>query len=94
MVREADGDLADLGHRLASGEGSEGAPNDLRRELALWEDAARIECLTGELSAVDLMVYPFLALFLRLAGRKSRQGRRHRSASFRLDRSHAEAYHC
>jgi hypothetical protein len=40
------------------------------------------------------MVYPFLALFLRLAGRKSRQGRRHRSASFRLDRSHAEAYHC
>ena len=39
MVREADEDLADLGQRLAS-EGSEGALNDLRQELALWEDAA------------------------------------------------------
>ena len=40
MVREADDDLADFGERLASGEGSEGALNDLRQELALWEDAA------------------------------------------------------
>jgi hypothetical protein len=71
MVREADDDLADLGQRLASGGGSEGALNDLRQELALWEDAATGEYLTGELSAVDLTVYPFLALFLRLAGRRA-----------------------
>jgi glutathione S-transferase len=71
MVREADDHLADLGQRLASGEGPEGALNDLRRELALWEDAATGEYLTGELSAVDLTVYPFLALFLRLAGRRA-----------------------
>jgi hypothetical protein len=51
MVREADDYLADLGQRLASGEGSEGALNDLRQELALWEDAATSEYLTGELSA-------------------------------------------
>ena len=43
MVREADDHLVDLGQRPASGEGPEGALNDLRRELALWEDAA-----TGE----------------------------------------------
>ena len=71
MVREADDYLADLGQRLASGEGLEGALNDLRQELALWEDAATGEYLTGELSAVDLTVYPFLALFLRLTGRRA-----------------------
>jgi glutathione S-transferase len=71
MVREADDYLVDLSQRLASGEGSEGALNDLRQELALWEDAAIGEYLTGELSAVDLTVYPFLALFLRVDGRRS-----------------------
>jgi hypothetical protein len=71
MVREADGYLADLGQRLASDEGSQDALNDVRRELALWEDAATGEYLTGELSAVDLTVYPFLALFLRIAGRRA-----------------------
>jgi glutathione S-transferase len=71
MVREADDYLADLGQRFTSGEGSEGALNDLRQELALWEDAATGEYLSGELSAVDLTVYPFLALFLRLAGRRA-----------------------
>ena len=87
--------LADLGQRLASGEGSKDALDEPRRELALWEDAATGEYLTGELSAVDLTVYPFLALFLRLASRR---------ADFvkddvvgprlcRLDRSHAEASH-
>ena len=40
MLREADDDLADFGERLASGAGSEGALNDLRQELTLWEDAA------------------------------------------------------
>jgi glutathione S-transferase len=71
MVREADDYLADLGQRLASGEGSKDALDEPRRELALWEDAATCEYLTGELSAVDLTVYPFLALFLRLASRRA-----------------------
>jgi glutathione S-transferase len=71
MVHEADDYLADLGQRLASGKGPEGALDDLRRELALWEEAATGECLTDELSAVDLTVYPFLALFLRVAGRRA-----------------------
>jgi glutathione S-transferase len=71
MVREADQNLADFGRRLASGEGSEDTRNDLRRELALWEDAATGDYLTGELSAVDLTVFPFMALLLRLAGRRA-----------------------
>ena len=66
MVREADDYLADLGQRLASGEGSKDALNDVRRELALWEDAATGAYLSGELSAVDVKVYPFMALLLRL----------------------------
>jgi len=71
MVREADQNLADFGRRLASGEGSEDTRNDLRRELALWEDAATGDYLTGELSAVDLTVFPFMARLLRLAGRRA-----------------------
>ena len=43
----------------------------MRQELALWKDAATGEYLTGELSAVDLTVYPFLALFPRHAGRRA-----------------------
>jgi glutathione S-transferase len=71
MIREADQYLADLGQRLASRAGSEDTRNDLRRELTLWEDAATGDYLSGELSAVDLTVYPFLALFLRVAGRRA-----------------------
>jgi glutathione S-transferase len=71
IVREADAYLADLGQRLAAGEGSEGALDGVRQELALWEEAATGEYLAGELSAVDLTVYSFLALFLRLAGRRA-----------------------
>ena len=70
MVREADDYLADLGQRLGSGDGSKDSLNEVRRELALWEDAATRPYLPGELSAVDLTVYPFLALFLRVAGRR------------------------
>jgi glutathione S-transferase len=70
-VREADAYLADLGRCLAAGEGSEGALDGVRQELALWKEAATGEYLTGELSAVDLTVYPFLALFPRLAGRRA-----------------------
>ena len=38
--------------------------------MALWEGAATGDYLTGELSAVDLTVYPFMALFARIAGRR------------------------
>jgi glutathione S-transferase len=71
LVREADDRLADLSQRLASGEGPKDALNDLRQEFAPWEEAAAGEYLTGELSVVDLTVYPFLALFLRVAGRRA-----------------------
>ena len=70
MVREADQYLAPAGNRFVTGEGSEDTLNDLRRELALWEGAATADFLTGELSAVDLTVYPFMALLLRLAARR------------------------
>ena len=36
----------------------------------MWEGAATGDYLTGELSAVDLTVYPFMALFVRIAGRR------------------------
>jgi glutathione S-transferase len=67
-VREADAYLADLGRCLAAGEG---ALDGVRQELALWKEAATGEYLTGELSAVDLTVYPFLPLFRRLVGRRA-----------------------
>jgi glutathione S-transferase len=71
MVREADQYLADAGRRFASGEGSEDALDCLRRELAIWEEAATGDYLTGELSAVDFTVFPFMAVFLRLASRRA-----------------------
>jgi glutathione S-transferase len=71
MVREADQYLADVGRRFASGEGSEDRRDALRRELGLWEEAATGDYLTGELSAVDLTVFPFMARFLRLAARRA-----------------------
>jgi glutathione S-transferase len=56
---------------LASAENPKGPLNDARREFALWEDAATGEYLTGDLSAVDLTVYAFVALFLRHADRRA-----------------------
>ena len=69
MAREADPYLAEVGRRFATGGGSQETLNDLPRELALRDDAAAGDCLTGELSAVDLTVYPFIALLLRVAAR-------------------------
>src|SRR5271154_5652758 len=69
MVREADHYLADVGTRYATAPSEENA-KELRQELALWENAATGDYLSGELSAVDLTVFPFMALFLRLAGRR------------------------
>jgi glutathione S-transferase len=71
MVREADQYLADVGRRFATGAASEDTLKDLRQEVALWEDAATGDYLTGELSAVDLTVFPLIALFLRFAGRRA-----------------------
>ena len=71
MVREADQYLAPAGTRFVTEPGSEEAARDLRQELALWEEAATGDYLSGELSAVDLTVYPFVALFLRIAGRRA-----------------------
>jgi glutathione S-transferase len=70
MVCEADQYLAPVGTRFATTPSEEGA-KDLKQELALWEGAATSDYLAGELSAVDLTVYPFMALFLRIAGRRS-----------------------
>ena len=69
MVREADHYLADIGTRFATAPSEENA-KELREELSLWEGAAAGDYLTGELSAVDLTVYPFMALFVRIAGRR------------------------
>jgi glutathione S-transferase len=70
MVREADQYLASAAQRFATGADG-GETKDIRQELALWDGAATGDYLTGELSAVDLTVYPFAALFLRIAGRKA-----------------------
>jgi glutathione S-transferase len=70
-ARFSDAWCADLGQGFATGGVSKETLDDLRRELAVWEDAATGEYLTGELSAVDLTVYPFVALLLRLAARRT-----------------------
>ena len=71
MVREADQYLADVGRRFSTGAASEDTLKELRQELALWEDSATGDYLAGELSAVDLTVFPLMALFLRIAGRRA-----------------------
>jgi glutathione S-transferase len=70
MVHEADQYFPDFGKRLGSTAAGEDTLKDLRKELAYWEGAATADYLTGELSAVDLTVFPFIALFMRLAGRR------------------------
>lgn len=70
MVREADDYLAKVGTRFAAGPAAEETAKELREELALWEGAATGDYLTGDLSAVDLTVYPLMALFLKIAGRR------------------------
>ena len=70
MVCETDHYLAKVGERFASGAAGDDM-KEIRQELAIWDGFARGEFLTGELSAVDLSVYPFLALFLRIAGRRA-----------------------
>ncbi len=71
MVHEADQYFPDFGRRLSSNVAGEDTLKDLRKELAHWESAATGDYLAGELSAVDLTVFPFMALLLRLAGRRA-----------------------
>ena len=91
MVCEVDHYLAKRRQRFASGAAGEDT-KDVREELARWEGAATGDYFTGELSAVDLSVYPFMALFLRIAGRKTDfvKSRFHRAAPCRwIDRMQA-----
>ena len=95
MVREADQYLAPAGNRFVTGEGSEDTLNDLRRELALWEDAATADVSyrrTFGGRSHGLSVHGALPSARRPQD-GFRQGRRHRTASRRLDRSHAGASH-
>jgi glutathione S-transferase len=70
MVHEADQYFPDFGRRLSSNAAGEDTLKDLRKK-AHWESAASGDYLAGELSAVDLTVFPFVALLLRLAGRRA-----------------------
>ncbi len=70
IVCEIDQCLAKAGQRFASAAAGEDM-KDVREELAIWEGAATGDYFTAELSAVDLSVYPFMALFLRFAGRRT-----------------------
>jgi hypothetical protein len=65
LAPEADQYLAEVAQRFATDGVWEETLNDLRRELTPWEEAATGNYLTRELSAVDLTVYPFMALLLR-----------------------------
>ncbi len=69
MIREADEYLAPAGNRYATAPSEESA-TDLKQELALWENAATGDYLAGQLSAVDFTVFPLMALFVRIAGRR------------------------
>lgn len=77
MASEADHDLVEVGRRFATCGGSEETLNDLQQELALWGDAPAGDWLTGELSAVDLTVYPSIALLLRVAARGTDFDKKH-----------------
>jgi glutathione S-transferase len=70
MVREADQYLARIIERVAAEGGAEEARSDLQQELAYWESVITGDYFTGALSVVDLTLYPFLTLLLRIAGRE------------------------
>jgi glutathione S-transferase len=70
MVREADQYLARIIERVATGGGTTDAQGDLQEELTYWESVITGDYVTGPLSAVDLTLYPFLVLALRIASRQ------------------------
>lgn len=80
MIREADGDVAPILEKLAEAilftpaeKRSEAEiaklKDKLEKELGFWEAALSGDYLAGALSAADLTLYPFLALFLRMETR-------------------------
>lgn len=80
MVREADAYFAGALEELVdaalftkpesrSPERIAAAAADIKRELGLWEQAMSGDYLAGALSAVDLTLFPQLALIRRLGGR-------------------------
>ena len=69
-MREADQYLARIIERVAAGGGAEEARSDLQQELAYWESVITGDYFTGALSVVDLTLYPFLTLLVRIAGRE------------------------
>ena len=69
-MREADQYLARIIERVAAGDEAEEARGDLRQELIYWESAITGDYFSGTLSAVDLTLYPFLALLRRIASRQ------------------------
>jgi len=80
MIREADAYVAAAMEDLAeavlftpreqrSAEGIAAACAALKAELALWEAAGDGDYLAGALSAVDLTLFPQLALIRRMSGR-------------------------
>jgi glutathione S-transferase len=70
MVREVDQYLARFIERVAAGDRAEEARSDLQRDLNYWESVITGDYFSGALSAVDLTLYPFLALVLRIASRQ------------------------
>jgi glutathione S-transferase len=70
MVREADQYFARIIERVGAGGAVDETRNDLRQELGHWESVISGEYFTGVLSAVDLTLYPLLALVLRIASRQ------------------------
>jgi glutathione S-transferase len=80
LVREADAYLSPALEEFAdatlfatpesrSPERIAAAGTEIKRELALWEQAISGDYLAGALSAVDLTVFPQLALIERIGGR-------------------------
>jgi glutathione S-transferase len=70
MVREADQYLASIIERVAADGGAQDTHGVLQEELTYWESVITGDYFSGALSAVDLTLYPFLALALRIAGRR------------------------
>jgi hypothetical protein len=80
MVREADQYFAAALERLVeavlftpqerwSREQINAAYSDIKKELAMWETVIAGDYLAGALSAVDLTLYPEIALVQRIANR-------------------------
>jgi glutathione S-transferase len=70
MVREADQYFSRIIERVGAGGMVEETRSDLQQELGYWDSVITEDYFTGTLSAVDLTLYPLLALVLRIASRQ------------------------